>query len=696
MSNPTELRHHYRACNLCEAICGLDIALQGDKILSIRGDKLDPLGRGYLCPKAVALQDLHNDPQRLRHPMRRTATGWERIGWKEAFDEVAARLKEIQRQHGRNAVGVYLGNPTVHNYGTLLFLSPFLQAVRSRNRFSATSLDQLPHMLASALMFGHSLLLPVPDIDRTDCFVIMGGNPAVSNGSLMTAPDIKNRLRELRQRGGKVIVIDPRRTETTRLADQHVFIRPGTDAVLLLAVLNVLRTEGLIQPGRVEAFLDGLARLWESLPPITPEQAAPVTGVEANVIRELARTFASAPRAVWYGRVGVCTQEFGGLTMWLIYVLNIVTGRLDEVGGAMFTRPAVDPIKLGMVPHKGFGRWKSRVRGLPEFNGELPAAVMAEEMTTPGEGQIRALVTIAGNPVLSSCNGKQLAGALAKLDFMVSLDLYVNETTRHAHLILPPTGPLEHENYDLVFHLLAIRNTARFSPTLFAPVADTRHEWEILLELQTRLRSRGIWSRMTGRVRRAIMRWIGPEGLLALGLRFSRSGLSLRQLKQHPHGIDLGPLEPCLPARLCTPSKRIALAPEPMLNDLHRLSERYFSAKSEQASLVLIGRRELRSNNSWMNHIPRLQHGTNGCTLLMHPDDAVSRGIVDGQRVRVSSRVGSVEVQVELTDAMMPGVVSLPHGWGTASLNDLTDERAIDHLSGNAAFSGTPVDVRLS
>jgi anaerobic selenocysteine-containing dehydrogenase len=729
------VRHHYRACNLCEAICGLDISLRGDVIESIRGDMADPFSRGHLCPKAVALQDIHADPDRLRQPLRRTVSGWKRISWKQAFDEAAARIQEIQHRHGNDAVAVYLGNPSVHNYGTLLFAPPLLRTLRTRNRFSATSLDQLPHHVVARLLFGHQLLLPVPDVDRTDYFVIMGGNPLVSNGSLMTVPDVRKRLQAIQQRGGKVVVIDPRRTETACMADRHLFIRPGTDALLMLAVVNVLFSENLVRPVRLTPFLEGMEELQSLVVRFPPEMAGCRCGIDPAAIRELARSFAAAERAVWYGRVGVSTQEFGTLTQWLIAVVNIVTGNFDRPGGAMFTRPAVDLLGPGRVNPGTIGRWRSRVRQLPEFAGELPTAVLAEEILTPGKGQIRALLTIAGNPVLSSPNGRQLEQALAQLEFMASIDIYRNETTRHAQVILPPTAALEHEHYDLVFHLLAIRNTARHSPALFPADEDARHDWEILLELQTRLLRTGSWSKVKAWFRRLLLRRLGPEGLLDLGLRFGpygsgwkvwKDGLTLKKLKRSPHGTDLGPLEPCLPDRLSTPGKRIQLVPEALRADLERLRSRfdvsaYPSGASSawpndaiaavpvgEANLLLIGRRQLRGNNSWMHNYERLVKGKERCTLLMNRDDALRLGIADGQRVRVRSRVGSIEAIAELGDEMMPGVVSLPHGWGhdregvqieTAqrhpgvSINDLTDEAAVDALSGNAVFNGTPVSV---
>jgi anaerobic selenocysteine-containing dehydrogenase len=720
------VRHHYRACNLCEAICGLDVVMRGDTIEAIRGDKDDPLGRGHICPKAVALQDVHFDPDRLRQPVRRIANGWQTVSWGRAFDEVASRFRRIQREHGDDAVAVYLGNPSVHNFGTLLFAPALLKTLHTRNRFSATSLDQLPHHIVATLLFGHQLLLPVPDIDRTDYFVIMGANPVVSNGSLMTVPDIRKRLEAIQQRGGQVIVIDPRRTETAQAADRHLFIRPGTDALLMLAILNVLYSENLVRPDRLAVFLDGMEELRGIAEPFVPEQVAAPTGIDPASIRELARSFAAAQRAVWYGRVGVSTQEFGTLAQWLICAVNIVTGNLDRTGGAMFTRPAVDLLAPGLVNRGTFGRWRSRVRRLPEFAGELPASAMAEEMLTPGKGQIRALLTIAGNPVLSSPNGRQLEQALSRLDFMASIDIYRNETTRHAHVILPPTAALEHDHYDVVFHLLAIHNTARYSPALFPPDRNTRHDWEILLELHTRLLSKSPISRAKAWLRRAFLRRLGPRGLLDLGLRFGpygsgwkvwKRGLTMRALERSAHGIDLGPLEPCLPDRLRTPWKRIQLVPERLRADVERLKARFsFSApgsvqppdaeKSRQ--LLLIGRRELRSNNSWMHNCERLVKGKANCTLLIHPDDAQRLAILNGQQVRVASRVGSVEALVEVSSEIMPGVVSLPHGWGHAregmqlqtaschpgvSINDVTDECSIDACSGNAAFNGTPVTV---
>lgn len=702
-------------------MCGIEITVRPGEVLDIRGDKDDPFSQGYICPKAVALQDIHYDKDRLKHPVRRTQNGWQPIGWDEAFDTVAQNLKRIQARHGRNSVATYLGNPTVHSYGAMLFAPGFIRSLHTRNRFSATSVDQLAHHLAGYLMFGHQLLLPVPDIDRTNFFLILGANPAVSNGSMMTAPGMSRRLQEIRQRGGKVILIDPRRNETARLADRHLFIRPGTDVLLLLALLQVVFDEELTELQSQAHFIKGVETIAKLVAEFSPEKVAPITGIDSDQIRLLAREFAAAKSAVCYGRIGVSTQEFGGACQWLINVLNIVTGNLDRSGGAMFALPAFDPVTApeSVAPRGSFARWHSRVRKLPEFAGELPVAALAEEILTEGPGQIKALVTHAGNPVLSTPNGRQLERALAGLEFMAAIDFYINETTRHAHIILPPSTSLERTHYDLAFHLLAVRNTAKFSPALFQRDAETRHEWEILLELQTRMEHAGVFGRLQ---RKVIKRFFGPERLLDLGLRFGphgaklnpfASGLTLRKLKQAPHGIDLGPLSPCLPGRLRTGDKQIDLAPEVLVQDVARVKAKLFNDASVPSNghLLLIGRRQLRSNNSWMHNSERLVKGKPRCTILMHPEDAAQRDLRPGQNVSVRSTSGSVTVPIEISAEMMTGVVSIPHGWGHdrvgiqlavaqqnagESINDLTDNLAIDTLCGTAAFNGTWVTVEAT
>jgi len=704
---------HYRNCNLCEAICGIEISRLAEG-LKISGDKEDPFSRGYICPKAVALQDIHYDKDRLRYPVRRTSQGWQRIGWDEAFDEVARNLKHVNDHFGRNSVATYLGNPTVHNSGALLFVPAFIRSLHTRNRFSATSVDQLAHHVAAYLMFGHQLLLPVPDLERTNFLLILGANPVVSNGSMMTAPGMAQRLKSIRERGGKVVLIDPRYNETARVVDQHLFIRPGTDVLLLLALLQVIIEDELTS---VPPYLKNYKTLQQLVAEFQPERIAPIIGIDAAQIRALAREFAAADGAVCYGRIGVSTQEFGAVCQWLVNALNIVTGNIDRAGGAMFTLPAFDPVTApeSLAPRGSYGRWHSRVRKLPEFGGELPVVTLAEEILTEGEGQIQALVTLAGNPVLSTPNGRDLDRALEALQFMVSIDFYINETTRHAHIILPPTSSLERSHYDLAFHLLGVRNNAKFSPALFAPAHDARHDWEILLELQTRLEGDGVLQRMKGKL---IKRFFGPDRLIDLGLRFGpygaklnpfSSGLTLRRLQQAVHGIDLGPLKPCLPERLRTADKQIELAPEVLVKDVDRVKARFFDLSfNSNNHLLLIGRRDLRSNNSWMHNSERLVKGKCQCTLLMNPTDAANRDLLSGQSVVVRSRVGSIVLPVEVSSEMMEGVVSIPHGWGHdrlgvnqtvaqehagASINDLTDTQSIDAVCGTAAFNGTSVMV---
>jgi anaerobic selenocysteine-containing dehydrogenase len=699
----------YGSCNLCEAICGLEYTVDDGRVTSIRGDEQDPLSRGHICPKALALVDVHADPDRLRKPVKRVGDQWQEIGWDEAFDLVAERLAAIRKQHGDNAVGVYLGNPNVHNYGSLTHGLTLLRELGTRNRFSATSVDQLPHQMISYLMYGHQLLLPIPDIDRTSYFLVFGANPLASNGSLMTVPDVRRRLDDLRKRDGKLVVFDPRRTETAARADEHHFIRPGADAAVLFALLHTIFAERLDTP--VE-FADGLDEVREAVEPFSPERVAEVAGIPPETIRRIAREYAAADGAVAYGRMGVSTQRFGVLCQWAIQLLNIVTGNLDRVGGTMITHPAADLIGAGVAGRGHYGKWHSRVRGLPEFGGELPVAALAEEIATPGDGQIKALLTVAGNPVLSTPNGPQLEGALDGLDFMVAIDIYLNETTRHADVILPPTVALEHDNYDLAFHALAVRNTARYSPAILKPSPGAKHDWQIVGELVRRYRralgrhgvkQRGSW---TTRFSRGLLLRLRPDQQVALLLRRGPYPLTMGKLKREPHGVDLGPLRPSMPGSLRTKDKRIHAAPQLVLDGLAEAAEELLTPSD--GGLRLIGRRHLRSNNSWMHNSERLVKGRPRNRLLVHPDDLKAHELINGQRVRVRSRTGSVEVEVEETTDIMPGVVSLPHGWGHhrngtrlgvasqhpgVSANDLTDHERLDGISGNAALNGVPVTI---
>jgi anaerobic selenocysteine-containing dehydrogenase len=730
----------FRSCSLCEAHCGVAVEVAHGAVRTVRGDPEDALSRGYICPKAYGLKSLQEDPDRLRQPLVRTGGGFREASWDEALDLVGARLRAIRDAHGADAVATYLGNPNAHDYAAALYGPVFLRALGTRWRFSASSVDQLPKMLSSCLLFGAPLAIPVPDVDHTDFLLVLGANPLASNGSLMTAPDLPGRLARLRARGGRLVVVDPRRTETAAVADDHLPVRPGADAHLLLALLHVLFAEERVRPGRLADFTNGLETVAALARRFSPEAVAPATGIEPERIRGLARAFAGAERAACYGRIGTCTQPFGTLASWLVDVLNVVTGNLDRPGGVLFPRPAHAPAedrprRRGRVP---WGRWHSHVRGLAEFAGELPVAALAEEIDSAGDARVRALVTVAGNPVLSTPNGARLAKAIEGLDFVVSVDLYCNETTRLADVILPTTTPLERSNYDMVFHAFSVRNHAKWSPAALPKPADARHGWEVLLEIAARVNGTtpealdeillaNLLGSTVGRpgtacadVPEAVARerlgpTLGPERLLDLLLRAgphgdrfddAAPGLSLAKLRAAEHGVDLGPLAPRLPALLATASGEVELAPEPLVADVERL-ERALAAPRD-GGFVLIGRRHLRSNNSWMHNLPALAKGKERCTLLVHPADAQALGLAPGGRARVRSRVGAVEAPVETSDRMRRGVVSLPHGHGHdaagarlgfaarrpgVNSNLLSDETLLDPLSGNAVLNGIPVDI---
>jgi anaerobic selenocysteine-containing dehydrogenase len=737
----------FRTCPLCEATCGLAITTRDRVVDRIRGDHDDVFSHGFICPKGASLAELQNDPDRLRLPLRRRCSGgFESVSWEEALGEVAQRLPAILEAGGRDAVAVYLGNPNAHNLSSLLYGRVLLKALGSRNIFSASTVDQYPKQMAAALMFGHGLSVPVPDIDRTEFLLILGANPLASNGSLLTAPDMRGRLKALQRRGGRFVVIDPRRTRTAQAADEHFFIRPGSDALALMAMVHTLFAEGLVDPGEAGQWLDGVEAVSALADDFSPEQVAAACGIAAADLRRLARELAAAPRAAVYARIGTTTQEFGTTASWLVDVLNALTGNLDRAGGAMFPLPATGAGNTRGTPGRGrgtrFGRWSSRVRGLPEVFGELPVATLADEIETPGEGQVRALITVAGNPALSTPNSARLARALDSLEFMVSVDMYVNETTRHADIILPVPSPLERSHYDVALYSFAVRNVANYSPPTLPKDPEMPSEYETLLRLAAivsgqgpevdvaalddmvalsavQLETAGDGSCLHGRDASDVLAELGPrrgpERLLDLMLRCGPygdgfgarpGGLTLAALEAAPHGIDFGPLQPRLPEILRTQSGKIELAPATLAADVERL--RAELDRSGNGSMLLVGRRDLRSNNSWMHNLPGLVSGKPRCTVHVHPDDAQRLGLADGEPALVSSRAGVIEIPVEVTPEIMPGVVSIPHGWGHdapgaalavaarhagTNSNILADESALDPVSGTAILNGIPVEL---
>lgn len=736
----------YRTCPLCEAMCGLEIEVVDGRPETVRGDRADVFSGGYLCPKGASIGKLYEDPDRLRTPMVRDVDGWHEATWDEAFAVIEARLPPLLEQHGRDAIAVYLGNPSVHDHSLSLALAPFLRALGTRYRFTASTLDQLPKQVASGLMFGSAASVAIPDIDHTDYFLVLGANPMVSNGSMFTAADLPGRLRGLRDRGGRLVVVDPRRTRTADAADEHLAIRPGTDAFLLAAIAYALFDEGLVRLRDAKAHVVGLEEVRAAVAEFVPEKVADACGIEAATIRRIARELVAAPSAVVYGRIGTTTTEFGTTASWLIDVLNTLTGNLDRRGGVMFTKPAAGSPNTQGPPGVGRGiripgSKRTRVRGLPSALGEMPTAALAEEIDTPAEDgtRVRALVTVAGNPALSSPNAARLERALESLDFMVSLDVYLNETTRHADVILPAPSTLTRTHYDISFTALACRNVARFSPPSLPAAEGERPQSQTLLRLAAVAIGNGMsaetlddlvaaelarqlvadpQSRVAGRASEELLAAAEPlrleDRLLDMMLRAGPygdglgsfpDGLNLRMLEGHPHGIDLGRLQPRLPEVLRTPSGRVELAPAQLLADVPRLVE---ALRRPSNGLRLVGRRDLRSNNSWMHNIEPMVKGRNRCTLQVNPADADRLGLVHGAPARVQSAAGSVEVETEVTDAIREGVVSIPHGWGHdrpdtrigiarshagVNSNLLTDEVPIDPLSGTAVLNGIPVTV---
>lgn len=728
----------HRICPLCEACCGLELKIRDHEILSIRGHDDDVFSRGYICPKGASLKDLHNDPDRLRRPLLKRDGKFVEIGWDEAFAEIDRRLVPILTEHGGNAVATVIGNPAAHKIGLLAYFPRLAKALGTKNVFSASTLDQMPKQLAAGLMFGNWLSIAVPDIERSDFLLILGANPMVSNGSLWTVPDFRGKAKAMRARGGHIVVIDPRRSETADVADAHHFIRPGADVFLLLGLVHTLFAEDLVRIGRLAEHTIGVDDVRAAVQEFPPERVAERCGIDALTIRELARQLAGARRAAVYGRIGTCTQEYGTLSSWLVDVLNVLTGNLDAEGGAMFPKAAAFAANTTGKPGTGrgvvTGRHRSRVSGAPEVMGELPITCLAEEIETPGDGQVRALISIAGNPVLSSPNGERLSASLDKLDFMISIDIYLNETTRHADLILPGSSPLEDMHYDIVFQQFSHRNHTRYSEPVMPRQNDHPEEWQILLRIAAIAQGMGAQvdvnqldsDMLAAELQRsfpahaealqgALAHLTGPDRLIELsvrtgpyGDRFGEKpdGINLAKIKATPGGIDLGAMTPRIPELLRTPSGKIELAPVTLLDDLKRAEA---ALNQPPPEMVIIGRRQVRSGNSWMHNLPILAKGPYRCTALVNPIDVQRLGLRDGGMARVTNAGRSIEVQVEVSEEMMPGVVSLPHGWGHslpgihmrvaeerpgANLNALLDDGLRDPLSGNAVLSGVAIEMR--
>jgi anaerobic selenocysteine-containing dehydrogenase len=709
------MRTVFTTCPLCEATCGLELTVEDDRITKVRGDRADDFSKGFICPKGASLGTLDADPDRLRTPLIKRDGEFREATWDEAFRYVDERLKDFPN---RDSVALYLGNPVVHSLAGGLYAGPLRKALGSRNVFTASTVDQMPKHVQCGHMYGSIFSIPVPDIDRTDFMLVLGADPFSSNGSLWTVPDVPGRFKQLQQRGGRFVVVDPRRSRTAQAADQHVVIRPGTDVFLLLALIHELFRQDLVNLRELAEHVTDHLVVREHVRPFSPEAVEERTGVDASTIRALARELAGAERAAVYGRIGTTTVEFGTVASWAVDTLNILTGNLDRPGGVMWPLPAHGKRGPGRGKGFGIGRWHSRVKGHPEVMGEYPAVTLADEIETPGEGQVRALFTIGGNPALSLPNSARVNDALAGLDFMVSVDPYLNETTRHADVILPTPPPSRRDHYDIAFLHNSVRNVVKYSRAAI-PLEEGRvDETDIFFRLTTIFSGLGpsadldaIAATQLAGLKQQLGADFEPEGetreerLLDLKLRTGPYGVSLRQLLDHPHGIDLGPLTPRLPEILRTVSGRVELTPAPIVDDLPRVLA---ALRTPETDLVLVGRRHLRTNNSWMHNVPALVKGKPLCTLLVNPGDAARIGLADGATAQVTSRVGKVEVLVEVTGDIAPGVVSMPHGWGHdlpgtrltvasehagVNVNLLTDDLRIDPLSGTAVLNGTRVQV---
>jgi anaerobic selenocysteine-containing dehydrogenase len=705
-------------CRICEPLCGMVATVEDGRLVQLRPDREHPLSRGYACPKGIAMTEVQNDPDRVLHPLKRVGGPgeFERTTWSEAMRAIAGELKRILAERGPESVGWYMGNPGAFSYSHVLWVKGFLDGLGTPHYYSAGSQDVNNRFAASALLYGSPLVVPIPDLIETDFLFMVGANPLVSHGSVLSAPRVREQLNGIVERGGRVVVVDPRRTETARQFE-HLPVRPDADAWLLLSMLNVIFEEELTDREFISRWTTGADALSEQARAYAPEQTESRTGLPPERVREVARGFARANSAAAYGRTGSCLGRFGTLVAYLLDALNAVTGNLDSPGGAVFGRP---PISLDDIGEKAgldtYGKVRSRVGGFPDVIGNLPATLLPREITTAGEGQIRAFFVSAGNPVLSVPDGDALEAAFAELDLMVSLDLYVNETNRHAHYVLPATTFLEREDVPVAFLGFYSTPFIQVTEPVVEPAGEAREEWRVIDELSRalgvapyslpvlrRLAKLGI--RITPRRLIDLLLRVGPAGD-RFGLR--PSGLSLAKVARSPHGIVLDDriATGVLARKLRHGDGRVHLHESAIASELGRLGS--VNGDSADFPLKLIGLRELRSHNSWMHNAPLLMRGGRSHALRIHPDDAERAGLADGDRARIASRAGAIEAPVKLTDEMTPGTVALPHGWGHkgggwrlansnggANVNALapSDPESLERLAGMAHLNGIPVRV---
>jgi anaerobic selenocysteine-containing dehydrogenase len=721
-----------RNCPLCEGMCGVKISVADDTVTRVRPNEEDTWSRGHICPKGTVLGALHHDPDRLHHPVIREGSSFREVSWEAAFERLTELSSRVRERYGIEGFASYGGNmvgkdATLGRYAGLLFRTSGIRQI-----YSSSTVDQQPKNVSCQLMFGNQWKIPIPDIDRTELFLIFGANPAASKGSILSHQDVMRGIRELRRRGGRVIVIDPVRTATAQAADQWIGVRPGSDAALLLAIANVLFTENRIRLGHLADLVTGLDEVRALAARFSPERVAGFCGVTADTIRGLAHELARVDRAAIYGRIGLCTQEFGTLASWMIDVLAILTGNLDRPGGSMWSTPVSAEVDMlaGYPAGAPIIVGKSRVRGARGVLGRLPSACLAEEIDTPGAGQIKGLLTIASNPVLSAPESERLAAALPLLECMVSLDNYINETTRHAHVIFPSVSLLEASHFDTWSWIFCLTSGGHYSPPLFKPVGRPE-PWEVVARVGSILggkpeadpaavddayfsglaKARGI----EPAVALAASPTHGHDRIIDLAIRTGAfgdrygaipDGLNLDSFRNQPNGLILGLTQPQAHKGFPTPSGKIELAHDLILEDVPRLEAALEATRPE---LVLVSRRHLASMNSWMHNVDVLMKGKERCTLQLHPEDAARLGVEDGDMVEIESASGAITAPAEVTSHIRPGVVCMPHGWGHSdpgarqrvarahagsNINVLSPGTLVDVVSGNAVLNGIAVQVR--
>lgn len=727
MNKPLPVETKPTFCRICEPACGLKVTTQGNRVLKIEADEDNVVTRGFVCSKGIRFKDVHESPDRLRHPIKRVGDRWERISWEQAFQEIGEKVKGIRSRHGGESFAMYMGNPAGFSGTHPVFCQAFLAGLGSKHFYTPGSQDCNNKFAASQRMYGSPFVQPIPDFDNVDCFIIVGSNPAISHMSFINAARPVERLKALEEKGGKVYFVNPRRTESARRVGEQVFIRPGTDIWFLLAFLNELIASGGVQPSVVDKYMKGFDAVEQLVQPWTPERAERVTGIPAATLRAMVSRYSNAKGGALYCSTGVNQAQHSTLAYWILNVINCVSGNLDRRGGMLVSRGLVDLPKIAKKFGYGDRTDRSRIGNFASVLDSFPAGILPDEIFTPGRGQVKALFVSAGNPVLSCANGTRMEKAIKQLELVVCIDLFRNETGNLADYVLPGLTWLERPDIPVGAAGLQTVPYIQWTDAMVQPDGEQQDEWWIYTELARACGVRlfgdksfgGMLAHYYFMANRYVQKLPLLGNLLAFDPAHMQSAMLLGSLRVKPAQMRSNPgailLKPNLPkdflgSRVLTEDGKVDLAPAEYIEGAKMLESDFEREIAQRDQLRLISKRERFGHNSWMHNVQEFVFRNNTNFVYMHPDDAERCGLKDRELAEVRSATGNVTLPVKLTDDMMPRAIALPHGWGHQRADGLSvasrttgvnanllapdGPASLERFAGMALMNGIPVEVR--